>query len=137
MIILPFAEDLVNFVGEKTIVNPSPVSTELIQVTKLLINNLTIHDFDFRDFESPSLQKFYSHLQAHALNEKDVQLRPDLLEPDIEGFNNFRDVIELVKETVALDCEGIGMQGNLGTLGGSVKEEEGTGPSRRGKVKKE
>jgi hypothetical protein len=122
MIILPFAEDLVNFVGEKTIVQPSPVSTELIQITKLLINNLTIHDFDFRDFESPALQKFYSHLQAHALNEKDVQLRPDLLEPDIEGFNNFRDVIDLVKETVRMDCDGnIGGDGN--TFGGPVKEE--------------
>lgn len=51
------------------------------------------------------MQKFYSHLQAHALNEKDVQLRPDLLEPDIEGFNNFRDVIDLVKETVMMECQ--------------------------------
>ena len=70
MVILPFAEDIVNFLGDKTIVKPSPVSTELIQVTKLLINNLTINHFDFRDFENPALQKFYSHLQAHALNEK-------------------------------------------------------------------
>jgi len=31
-------------------------------------------------------------------------LRPDLLEPDVEGFNNFRDVIELVKETLAMEC---------------------------------
>ena len=73
MIILPYAEDIVNFVGEKTIVKPSEISAELLQVTKLLINNLTIPDFDFRDFENPALQKFYSHLQAHALNEKDVQ----------------------------------------------------------------
>ena len=50
MVILPFAEDIVNFIGDKTIVRPSPVSTELIQVTKLLINNLTINNFDFRDF---------------------------------------------------------------------------------------
>ncbi len=68
MIILPFAEDIVNFVGDKTIVEPQQISTELVQVTKLLVNNLTIHDFDFRDFENPALQKFYSHLQAHALN---------------------------------------------------------------------
>ncbi len=134
MVILPFAEDLVNFVGEKTVVQPSPISKELIQITKLLINNLTIHDFDFRDFESPALQKFYSHLQAHALNEKDVELRPDLLEPDIEGFNNFRDVIDLVKETVRMDCEGIG-GGDDCTVGG-VKEEFAE-PARRGKVKKE
>ena len=68
MVILPFAEDIVNFVGDKTICKPQEISTELVQVTKLLINNLTIHDFDFRDFENPALQKFYSHLQAHALN---------------------------------------------------------------------
>jgi len=79
MVILPFAEDIVNFIGNKTVVTPQNVSKELVQVTKLLINNLTIHDFDFRDFENPALQKFYSHLQAHALNEKDVILRPDLL----------------------------------------------------------
>lgn len=94
-----------------------------MQVTKLLINNLTIHDFDFRDFENPSLQKFYSHLQAHALNEKDVTFRPDLLEPDVDGFNTFKDVIDLVKETVMLDCEGSGFIGNIGN-GYSVKEEE-------------
>lgn len=51
-----------------------------------------------------------------------MELRPDLLEPDIEGFNNFRDVIDLVKETVRMDCEGIG-GGDGCTLGG-VKEEE-------------
>jgi ATP-dependent DNA helicase 2 subunit 1 len=87
-------------------VKPQTISKELIQVTKLLINNLTINDFDFRDFENPSLQKFYSHLQAHALNEKDVVFRPDLLEPDVEGFNSFKDVFDLVRETVALDCQG-------------------------------
>lgn len=69
MVILPYADDIVNFAGTKTIVKPQPISSELVQVTKLLINNLTVPDFDFRDFENPSLQKFYSHLQAHALNE--------------------------------------------------------------------
>ena len=106
MIILPFSDDIVNFSGDKTVTEPSPVSSELVALTKMLVNNLTIHDFDFRNFENPSLQKFYSHLQAHALMEKDVQLRPDLLEPDVEGFNTYRDVIELVKETVAMECEG-------------------------------
>lgn len=68
MVILPFAEDIVNFTGDKTLCQPQQISTELVQITKLLINNLTIHDFDFRDFENPALQKFFSHLQAHALN---------------------------------------------------------------------
>jgi len=35
-----------------------------------------------------------------------VEIRPDLLEPDIEGFNNFRDVIEMVKEAVMMEVEG-------------------------------
>lgn len=30
MIILPFAEDIVNFVGDKTIVEPQQISTELV-----------------------------------------------------------------------------------------------------------
>lgn len=51
-------------------------------MTKLLINNLTVPDFDFRNFYNPSLQKFYDHLQAHALNEENVDERPDLMMPD-------------------------------------------------------
>lgn len=98
MVILPYADDIVNFNGTKTVIKPQPVSSELVQVTKLLINNLTVHDFDFRDFENPSLQKFYSHLQAHALNDTDVVEREDLLKPDVEGFNRVKDISDLVKE---------------------------------------
>lgn len=97
MIILPYADDIVNFSGNKTVVKPENLSSELVQVTKLLINNLTVQDFDFRDFENPSLQKFYSHLQAHALNEKTVEERPDLLLPDFQGLSKFKDIIDLVK----------------------------------------
>ncbi len=74
MVWLPYSDDIVNFAGgEKTIVKPSKVSIELIRLTKLLINNLTVTDFDFRDFENPSIQKFYAHLQAHALNQQVVE----------------------------------------------------------------
>lgn len=142
MVILPFAEDIVNFVGEKTIVEPQRISTELVEVTKLLVNNLTIHDFDFRDFENPALQKFYSHLQAHALNEKDVVLRPDLLEPDIEGFKKYSDVVDIVKEALMLECQSEGYAGfGEGRENGCtpVKEEESeeVGVRRRGKAKLE
>ena len=51
------------------------------------------------------MQKFYSHLQAHALNELTVEERTDLLLPDYEGFNRFKDVIDLVKETVEADLK--------------------------------
>lgn len=50
---------------------------------KLLIKNLTI-DFDPRNFENPTIQKFYSGLQALALNEDEPEPVEDLLEPDYE-----------------------------------------------------
>lgn len=39
---------------------------------KLLIRNLTIN-FDSRNFENPTIQKFYSGLQALALGEKEPE----------------------------------------------------------------
>ena len=39
---------------------------------KLLIRNLTI-DFDSRNFENPTIQKFYSGLQALALGEQEPE----------------------------------------------------------------
>lgn len=69
MIVLPYADDIVNFnSNEKVWVTPTNVSSQLIRTTKLFINNLTVKNFQFNDFENVSLQKFYSHLQAHALN---------------------------------------------------------------------
>jgi len=50
MVVLPYADDIVNFVGEKTVARPVGVSEELVAVTSLLVNNLTIGDFDFRAF---------------------------------------------------------------------------------------
>ena len=45
---------------------------------KLLIRNLTI-DFDSRNFENPTIQKFYSGLQALALGEQEPEPVQDLL----------------------------------------------------------
>ncbi len=113
LIVLPFADDIVNFVGNKTESLPAEISRELLGVTKLLINNLTIKDFDFRNFENPSLQKFYTYLQAHALNDKDVRVLNDLLQPDHEGFKKYSNVISLVQETLDFDAKN-----------GVVKKEE-------------
>ncbi len=72
MIFLPFADDIAEFVGSKTECQPKTISSQLVESTKLLINNMTINDFDCRNFENPSIQKFFSHLQANALNENEV-----------------------------------------------------------------
>lgn len=77
----------------------------MVSITSLLVNNLTINDFDFRSFENPSLQKFYSHLQALALGEKSVEERPDLLQPDKEGLESFKDIVDLLLETVKSDTD--------------------------------
>ena len=63
---------------------------------KLLIKNLTI-DFDPRNFENPTIQKFYSGLQALALNEDEPEPVEDLLEPDYEEMQRFNPVINKFK----------------------------------------
>ena len=51
LISLPYANDIANHIGNKTIVEPQKnISSETIQITKLLINSMTVPDFDFRDF---------------------------------------------------------------------------------------
>lgn len=51
MIVLPYSDDIVNFAGgDKLNIKPTKVSIELIKLTKLLINNLTVSDFDFQSF---------------------------------------------------------------------------------------
>lgn len=100
MIILPYADDIVNFANqEKVTVKPAQVSNELVRLTKLIINNLTVTDFDFRDFENPNLQKFYCHLQAHALNQQVVEEKKDTIQPDYEGFDKFSDIYKMIDET--------------------------------------
>ena len=61
-----------------------------------MIKNLTI-DFDPRNFENPTIQKFYSGLQALALNEDEPEPVEDLLEPDYEEMQRFQPVINKFK----------------------------------------
>lgn len=96
MVFLPFADDIVNFGdSSKVTVKPSKISSELLQITKLVVNTLTVDDFDFRDFENPSLQKFYAHLQSIALNSESVDMKPDTLMPDSKGMAKFEDIFKV------------------------------------------
>ena len=65
---------------------------------KLLVKNLNI-DFDSRNFENPSIQKFFSGLQALALNEDQPEEFEDLLEPDYEGLKRFDPVMSKFRDT--------------------------------------
>lgn len=64
---------------------------------KLMVKNLNI-EFDSRNFENPTIQKFFSGLQALALNEDEPEEVHDLLEPDYEGLQKLQPVIDNFKD---------------------------------------
>jgi ATP-dependent DNA helicase 2 subunit 1 len=57
------------------------INSEKLQAVKRLIKKMNI-DFDCRNFENPTIQKFYATLQALALSEGDVEKVEDLINPD-------------------------------------------------------
>jgi ATP-dependent DNA helicase 2 subunit 1 len=65
---------------------------------KLLVKNLDI-DFDCKNFENPSIQKFFSGLQALALNEEEPEEVEDLLEPNLEELNRFETIMDRFRGT--------------------------------------
>ena len=65
----------------------------------MMINAMTI-DFDSKDFENPEIQNLYSHIQALALNEDEVEEVEDLLQPDDEGMKSLEPLIEEFKKVV-------------------------------------
>lgn len=58
----------------------------------MLINAMTI-DFSSKNFENPEIQNLYAHIQAIALNEKEIEPVVDYLQPDAEGLKNISDLI--------------------------------------------
>lgn len=103
MIPLPYADDLrgnkeiFEFAGLERKNEGGAGITETLTDTekhaaKLLIKNLNI-DFDSRNFQNPTIQKFFSGLQALALNEEEPEEVQDDLEPDYEGLRKFAPVI--------------------------------------------
>ena len=65
---------------------------------KILVKNLNI-EFDSRNFENPTVQKFYSGLQALALQEDEPEPVDDLLEPDYDGLKKFDNVMNHFRKT--------------------------------------
>ena len=65
---------------------------------KLLVKNLDI-DFDCRNFENPSIQKFFSGLQALALKEEEPEEVEDLLEPNLEELKRFDTIMDRFRNT--------------------------------------
>ena len=78
------------------------VSKEDGKAAKLFVKNMSI-DFNSRNFENPSIQKFYSGLQSMALEEKEPEEIQDTLEPDKEGMQRMKKVIDDMKDVFKLD----------------------------------
>ena len=106
-ILLPFADDIRDlkklFINEK---NLDPKKKDL-EVAIELIDNLTIDNFEIKNFENPDIQKFYSFLQALALNEETPDKIEDFLLPDMEGLLEKVEVIERFNQHFMTEIEKI------------------------------
>ncbi|KAM3142080.1 hypothetical protein pb186bvf_005734 [Paramecium bursaria] len=101
LIFLPYADDIrpvpdVNWEGTE-------VSRDGVNTAKILVNALTIQDFDCSNFEDPAIQKFYTYLQGTALGEQNIEEPEDLLQPDYLGMQRYRDIVDLFKNTISME----------------------------------
>ena len=83
--------------GEKQLGIVDTLTKEEKEAARLIVKNLEI-DFDSRDFESPTIQKFFKGLQAMALGESPHCTVEDTLEPNLEELETFRPVINMFRE---------------------------------------
>jgi len=103
LIFLPYAEDVREIEDHLAHQERLPeTSKEDERTAKLFVKNMSI-DFDSRNFENPSIQKFYSGLQSFALDEKNPEEVQDMLEPDYEGMEKMKEIIDKMKDTFDLD----------------------------------
>jgi ATP-dependent DNA helicase 2 subunit 1 len=114
LVFLPYSEDIRNI--EEHLAHKEKLeqpTKEESRAAKLFVKNLSI-DFNSRNFENPSIQKFYSALQEFALNgDKDSEKIQeaiqrmqesfqDTLEPDYEGMGKMKEVINKLRNTFDL-----------------------------------
>ena len=102
LIFIPYADEIrSNADILKKVKNYENVSERItpdkLDAVKRLIKKMNI-EFDCRNFENPTIQKFYATLQALALSEGDVEKVDDLLNPDTEAMKRvLNDADEEVK----------------------------------------
>eukprot|EP00668_Euglena_longa_P004293 GGOE01005031.1.p2 GENE.GGOE01005031.1~~GGOE01005031.1.p2 ORF type:complete len:443 (+),score=128.63 GGOE01005031.1:2130-3458(+) len=95
---LPFADDIRELDLPATSIPEEQLKASLPKAKKL-ISRLTIN-FDSDQFEDPVLQKHYVCLHALALDKEQVEVKPDLTEPDIDGMRHHQAVIEAFQKAV-------------------------------------
>lgn len=115
LIVLPFADDMRDLDAimaaggfpatvdkkEKPVIDT--LTKDEKYSAKVLIKNMTMKDFKSREFENPTIQKFYAWLQALALGEDEPEPVQDLLEPNKEDMKIFKPLIDNFRKTFALE----------------------------------
>ena len=101
LVFLPYADDIRSTceILKKLNIEAENVKEEQFEISKKLIKKMNF-DFDSRDFENPSIQKFYAALQAIALGETEIEKNEDLLRPDKEGLKNLNGIDEEFRDLV-------------------------------------
>ncbi|CAD8142730.1 unnamed protein product [Paramecium pentaurelia] len=102
LIFLPYADDIRGLSSVKQ--EGADITRQTLNAAKILVNALTIQDFDCSNFEDPSIQKFYTYLQGLALQEQNIEEPEDLLQPDFKGMEKYRDIVNLFMSNVSLEC---------------------------------
>ena len=94
LIFLPYADDLRDLESMKIpkLNEETKPTRNHILGGKRMINAMTV-DFDARNFENPDLQKFYSSIQALALQQDEIEPIIDYIQPDEEGLGPISDLI--------------------------------------------
>ena len=87
MIVLPWADEIMS---NSDILSKNPkklpkVNEKIADLAKNIIKKMNI-SFDCREFENYDLQKFYSTLQALALDETNIEKVEDTIQPHDEGL---------------------------------------------------
>lgn len=140
VIFLPYAEDIRQPEEDPTVkkmIKKTEVKESQLKSAKLFIKNMTI-DFDSNKFENPSIQKFYSGLQAFALNEEKPEEVEDTLEPDYEGMGKMEKVMARMKDSFfGGEVEDPAMPKPKVPGAGKRKKEEVKEEKKEPKVKKE
>lgn len=92
LIILPweneFREPEIEDTGE------CELRTNELEIARELVESLTVENFDFRNFENPSIQRFFKIVQGLSLGLNEVTPPEDVLEPDYDQLDAKIDVLK-------------------------------------------
>ena len=107
LVFMPYADEIrsTEDILKKNKIEADHVSEKQFEAAKKLIKKMNI-DFDSRNFENPTLQKFYSTLQALALGENEIEKTEDSLKPNKEGIKNLSQVEDAFRELIYYGDEG-------------------------------